>query len=98
MNFTIFFIFISVLLFGGLFFGIIYIIKNIISPQKISTLKNYLKEENYKAAVNLAKEIINKNKDNIEAHYYLGEAYYYQIRYELALAEYKIAEKSGLYD
>lgn len=98
MNFSVLLVFLSVLVFGGLFFGIIYIIKNIISPQKISTLKNYLKEENYKAAVNLAKEIINKNKDNIEAHYYLGEAYYYQVRYELALAEYKITEKFGIYD
>lgn len=73
------------------------LIRNIIYPKKISTLKTYLKNGNYKSAINIAKEILKKNPNNIEAHYYLGEAYYKMEKYELALMEYKAAEKTGLY-
>ena len=89
--------FLIVLVLGG--FAIIFflVFKNMFFPKKISALKNYLKNENYKSAVVLAKEIINKDKGNTEAHFYLGEAYYKQNKNELALIEYKLAEKSGLY-
>ncbi|MCK4796211.1 MAG: tetratricopeptide repeat protein [Spirochaetes bacterium] len=89
--------FLSVLVFGGFLIILIIIIKNFFSPRKISTLKNYIKSGNYKAAINFAKDIINKDRGNIEAHFYLGEAYYNQQKYELALLEYKTAEKSGIY-
>jgi tetratricopeptide (TPR) repeat protein len=91
-------VFLSVLFFGGFVIVLFFIIKRMISPKRISALKNYLKEENYKAAINLAKEIINKDRGNIEVHYYLAEAYYQQSRYDIALAEFKFAEKSGSYD
>ena len=97
-NYTVIMVFLSVLFFGGLVIVLFLIIKKVISPKKISALKSYMKEENYKAAVNLAKEIINKDKTNIEAHYYLGEAYYQQTRYELALVEFKLVDKSAIYD
>jgi len=98
MNWLIAQVFLGVLLLGLLTIVIFFIFKSIFAPKKISTLKNYLKTENYKAAINLAKDILSKDKDNLEAHYYLANAYYKQGKYELALIEYKRAEKKGFYD
>jgi len=91
-------VFFGVLLFGGIGILLFFIIKSIFSPKKLTTLKNMIKTGNYKSAVNIAKDILNKDKDNIEAHYYLGEAYYNQGKHELALIEYKRAEQRGIYD
>ena len=98
MNNLVIQVFLSVLLFGTIIIMLFFIFKNIFSPKKISTLKSYIKNENYKASINLAKEIINKDRNNIEAHYYLGDAYYNQKKYELALIEFRTAEKKGIYE
>lgn len=90
-------VFLSVLVFGGFIIMVFFIFRNFFSPRKITTLKNYIKTENYKAAVNLAKDILNRDKNNVEAHFYLGEAYYFQEKHELSLIEFKTAEKSGVY-
>ncbi|MBN2546703.1 MAG: tetratricopeptide repeat protein [Spirochaetes bacterium] len=95
--FLYFQVFLVVFLFGGIIIIVFFIVRNIFSPKKIITLRNYIKSGNYKAAINVAKDILNKNKNNVEAHYYLGEAYYNLQKYELALIEYKSAEKSGIY-
>ncbi len=95
--FLYFQVFLAVFLFGGIGIIIFFIVRNIFSPKKIITLKNYIKSGNYKGAINIAKDILNKNRNDVEAHYYLGEAYYNLQKFELALVEYKSAEKTGLY-
>ena len=88
-------VFLAVFVFGGFILVFFIIIKNLFAPKKISTLKNYIKDGNYKNAVNVAKEIISKDRTNVEAHYYLGEAYFNQGKNELALIEFKTADRSG---
>lgn len=90
-------VFLVVLLFGAIAVVIFFVSRNLFSPKKISTLKSYLKNGNYKTAISMAREILKKEPNNIEAHYYLGESYYNLQKYELALVEYKTAEKTGIY-
>jgi len=91
-------IFLSVLLFGGLVIVLVVILKKLLSPQKITELRAIVKASNYKQAIKIAKEIISKQSNNFEAHYYLAEAYYNEGKYELALIEYKATDKLGVYN
>lgn len=72
-------------------------IRNAANPGKILNLKNTVKSGNYKTAIKQAKEIIAKQPDNFDAHYYLGAAYDKEGKYELALVEYKAADKLGVF-
>ncbi len=89
-------VFFGVLLFGGLIFVLVLLIKKI-TPKKIGPLKTAARSGNYKEAIRLAKEILQKDPNNIEAHFFLAEAYYNQGKFELALIEYKSADKIGVY-
>ncbi len=89
-------VFFGVLLFGGLVFVLVIFLKKLM-PKKIGPLKTAARSGNYKEAIKLAKEILQKDHNNTEAHYYLAEAYYNQSKFELALIEYKEADKVGVY-
>ena len=91
-------VFLAVLFIGSFVVILIFLFKIFFAPKKISTLRNLMKEENFKQAIIIAKEILAKDKNNNEVHYCLGEAYYQQKKFELALIEFKIAEKSGVYE
>ncbi len=88
-------IFLSVLLFGGISIILFTVLKKILSPNKIGQLRTLIKSANYKLALKMAKEIITKEPNNFEAHYYLGECYYNEEKFELALIEYKTSDKMG---
>ncbi|HOJ64769.1 MAG TPA: tetratricopeptide repeat protein [Spirochaetota bacterium] len=75
---------------------LIVLIKKIFESQKIYRLQSAIKSENYKTAIKLAKEILAKEPNNIEAHFFLGEAYYFENKFELALIEYKSASRTGI--
>ncbi len=98
MNNFIIQVFLSVLLFGGISIALFFLLRGLFSPKKMSQLRSMIKSGNYKQAVNVAKDILNRDKENIEAHYYLGDAYYNQGKNELSLIEYKRAEQRGVYD
>jgi tetratricopeptide (TPR) repeat protein len=91
-------VFLAVLFFGGFILILSILFKNIFAPKKIAALRNLIKAENYKQAILLAKDILIKDKNNTEAHFILGESYFQQKKYELALIEFKIAEKAGVYE
>jgi tetratricopeptide (TPR) repeat protein len=91
-------IFLSVLVFGGFSIILFVILRKMLSPKKITALRTLIKSSNYKQAIKLAKEIITKEPNNSEAHYYLAEAYYFEGKLELALIEYKATDKIGVHD
>lgn len=67
----------------------IFIIKNLLQPQKVSTVKKLIKEGKYSQAVKIAKNILSKDPKDWETHYWLGKAYLSDNKPELALIEYK---------
>jgi tetratricopeptide (TPR) repeat protein len=91
-------VFLAILLFGGLSALLFLVIKKLLSPKKITELRNVIKNSNYKQAIKLAKEIISKEPSNFEAHFYLAEAYYNEGKYELSLIEYKATDKLGSFN
>lgn len=80
---------------GLLIFLLALLIRKIFEPKKIYKLYSTIKSKDYKNAIKLAKEILSKEPNNIEAHFFLGEAYYFENRFDLALIEYKAADKVG---
>ncbi|MCG8571043.1 MAG: tetratricopeptide repeat protein [Spirochaetes bacterium] len=93
MSYVVIFIgaFIGFALLGGLFF----LGKKFLVPRKMSDVKNMIKTANYKEAIKIAKEVLSKKPNDFEAHYYLGECYYQEGKHELALIEFKAADKIG---
>ena len=91
-------IFLSVLLFSGVIVFLSILLRKLMSPKKINSLRVLIKGSNYKMAIKLAKEIIAKEPNNAEAHFYLAESYYHEGKYELALIEYKATDKMGIFD
>lgn len=79
---------------GAIFF---VFAKKIMSPKKIVSLRNSIKVGNYKLGIKIAREILSKNADNFEAHYYLGLCYDFEGKSELALIEFKAADKIGVF-
>ncbi|HEC92099.1 MAG TPA: tetratricopeptide repeat protein, partial [Candidatus Atribacteria bacterium] len=74
-----------------------FIIRTYIFPRKINQIAKLLESGNTRAAIKALKAFIAKNERNIMAHWYLGEAYYREKRYELAIVEYKYVLKLGTF-
>lgn len=89
--------FLIVVVIGILGFLAFIILKKLLSPNKSQALRNMIKTGNYKGAIKVAKEVLSKSPRDFEAHYFLGEAYYKEGKKELALIEYKSADKIGSY-
>jgi tetratricopeptide (TPR) repeat protein len=91
-------IFLSVLVFGGVILFLVFMLSRLLAPRKINVLRTLMKNQNYRQAVKVAKDILSRDNANIEAHYYLAECYQVEGKDELALIEYKAADKIGIYN
>lgn len=76
----------------------VVIIKAVVSPKKVDTVKRLLKQGKIQSASKLAKQLIAKDPRDYYAHYYLGKAYIADNRSELALMEYKTVAENALFD
>ncbi len=74
-----------------------FVIKNIISPQKIDAVPKLIKQGKTQNAIKIAKQIIAKDPKNFTAHYYLGKAYLKENRKELAILEYKSVDENAVF-
>ncbi len=72
-----------------------FIFKTYVFPKKLNQIAKMLESGNTKTAIKLLKAFIAKNDRNMLAHWYLGEAYYKEKKYELAIVEYKYVLKIG---
>ncbi len=76
----------------------VYILKGAATSNKIESAIKWVKIKDYQKAIGILKGIINKNDNNPEAHYYLGECYFNGQNYEWALPEYKRVLRLNKYD
>lgn len=74
-----------------------FIIKNIISPQKIDSVPKLIKQGKTQNAIKICKQIISKDQKNYLAHYYLGKAYLKENRKELAAMEFKAVDENAVF-
>ena len=72
-----------------------FLIKSIITPKKIATLSEYLRQGKVGTVTRVARRLISKDPRNIEAHYLLGLAYLNDNKPELALMELRTVNQIG---
>ena len=72
------------------------LVKNVILPRRAAAARNYLNRNDLLKAVRNAKAAIEKNPQDVEAHYLLGKAYLADKREELAFKEYRSASRLGI--
>ena len=75
---------IAILLVGVIFLGVA-VIKSLVQPKKIDSLKKLIKAGKYSAAEKVAKAMLAKDPRDYMTHYYLGRAYLADKKNELAL-------------
>lgn len=89
-------IFLMFLIIGTIFAAyLFFVVKNYVAPRKIGQISKLLESGNTSLAIRNLKMFLAKNERNLEAHWYLGEAYYQEKKYELAIVEYKYVLKLG---
>ena len=86
-------IIVSVVLVGVL----VFVIKMIAVPQKVSSIANLVRQKKYTVAIRIAKKMIAKDSKNMEAHYLLGMAYLGDGKPELAIIELRTVNQAGIF-
>ncbi len=91
-------IILTVILGSIVFFLMLFILKSVLSPKKISKIQKDLKSGKYSSAIKGAKSIIAKNPRDSEARYLLGKAYLADKKPELAFMEFKTLNKTAVFN
>ncbi len=73
----------------------VFIIKAFIAPRVIGAMAEALKRGKSQQVIRQAKQLIARDSRNVDAHYFLGQAYLAEERPELALMEFKLINKIG---
>lgn len=69
--------------------GIYFLIKGLLVPHKLDSIKAMMEAGKYKEAIEALNSFLKKDERNPLAHLYLAEAYFYSDSYEMAMVEYK---------
>ena len=90
-------IIVFIVVFGGgaIVVVLFFLIKRLVTPKKLITIERMIGSGNIKAAFRMAKALLARNERNPNAHWYLGECYRLQGRYDLAITEYKYISNTG---
>lgn len=96
MSFLLIMSFIVAILIVVIICAVVFVkMRNVSLPAKFNMINNYIRNGNPKSAIKMCKEIIAKNPDAHEAHYYMGLAYLNLKQDELALEELKAFDKAA---
>ena len=79
-------------------FLVLFVLKSVISPKKISKVEKNIKSGKYAAAIKDAKAILSKNPRDSEARYLLGKAYLADKKSDLAYIEFKTLNKTAVFN
>jgi tetratricopeptide (TPR) repeat protein len=75
-----------------------FLLRSILVPKRVDTLRNLLKQNKTQAVIKGAKQLVAKDARNADAHYLLGLAYDQENKQELALMELKTVNQIGNFD
>jgi tetratricopeptide (TPR) repeat protein len=90
-------VFVIVFLGAGIVAFGIYIVKRLVGPKRMVALENALENGNSKLLMRHAKSLLARNERNVDAHWYLGEAYRLEERFDLAVVEYRYITNAARY-
>jgi len=88
---------IAILLVGVTFLAVA-VIKSLVQPKKLDSIKKLIKNGKYSAAEKIAKAMLAKDPRDYLTHFYLGRAYLADKKNELALMEYKFVAQNAIFD
>jgi len=83
---------------AAVIFFLFILIRSIASPRKVTQIAALYKQGRYTSAVKLARQVIQKEPRNPDAHYYLGLCYLAETKPELALMELKAVDQIGMFE
>ena len=69
---------------------LIVVLKAILSPQKAEEIKRLIEEGEYEQAIKIGKSLVERDNQNVLAHFYLGKAYICAKKYQLAMEQFEI--------
>ncbi len=73
----------------------VFIMKSVLAPKKLATVANFQKQGKHNSAIRIAKQILEKEPRNAEAHYLLAGSYKAEHKSEIALMELKKVNELG---
>ena len=76
---------------------LVFLIKSLVAPQKISNIEKLLNTGKYSQAIKQSKALISRNPHDAEARYLLGRAYLGDGKSELALMEFKTVNATATF-
>ena len=87
-----------IIIFGALLVVLmVFIIKAVLAPKKLTSLDNMLKQGKYPQVSRMAKQMLAKDDRNVELHYILALSYIAQNKTEVALMELKKINNLGTF-
>jgi tetratricopeptide (TPR) repeat protein len=89
--------FVVVFLGAGVVAVAIFAVKRMVGPRRTAALEHALESGNSKLLMRHAKTLLARNERNVDAHWYLGEAYRLEGKPELAVVEYRYISNSARY-
>ena len=75
-----------------------FLLRSILVPKRVDSLQSLLKQGKHQSVIKAAKQLVQKDSRNADAHYLLGMAYEQDDKQELALMELKIVNDIGNFD
>ncbi len=73
----------------------VFVMKSVLAPKKLATVANFQKQGKHTSAIRIAKQILEKEPRNAEAHYLLANSYKAELKSEIALMELKKVNELG---
>ena len=89
---------ITLVLVAMIIFVVAIIIKKLMAPQKIGSIKKMIRDGKLNSAEKLAKSIVAKNSRDFVAHYWLGKVYLAEKKTEQAFIELKTVNDNAPFD
>lgn len=77
---------------------LVAVLKAILAPKKTEEVKRLIEEGEYAQAIKIGKSLIDRDNENILAHFYLGKAYMCVKKYQLAMEQFEfLVSKSAFH-
>lgn len=73
----------------------VFVMKSVLAPKKLATVANFQKQGKHTSAIRIAKQILEKEPRNAEAHFLLANSYKAELKSEIALMELKKVNELG---
>jgi tetratricopeptide (TPR) repeat protein len=76
---------------------IFFFVRNALVPRRVEGIEKLLQQKRTGQAIRAAKQLLNREQRNVDAHFLLGKAYLAEGKPELALMEFKLINQIGLF-